>query len=354
MIAKWGRMYYLRKIGGLSLVALVAVMPSLAFADTKLTSQAYVDAQDALDEKLSNKLNGTSTSGQKIGDLAAGSGAGQDQTMYPSAAAVKEYAVKIAQGTGTNNANVGKTLVVDSSGNLELGSIDALPVGSANRVLQYNGTSSAWEPVDMDAAPTQSSVKPVTSGGVYNALQSATAVSNFVENAINSNVTDKAPAEQAVYNALNAKQDKQIGAAPVDTANSTDAGKILVVGNDGKIAVGVAVDTTPTQSSNNLVISGGVYDYAVPVHYGVGTDSANVNKGLIVNSSGNLALANILQAIGSPTTSITANDGYVVKSVVVNADGKTIDVTRDTVKIPVAAGAPSTNTPTAFAEVWVQ
>ena len=318
MVRKWEAMYYLRKLGGFSLVALLAVVPSLAFAEGVLTSQAYVDAQDNLK-------------------------------------------VSIHQTTGTNNSNVGKTLVVDSSGDLVLDTIDALPSGSANQVLQYNGTNSAWESVGMDAAPTQSSVKPVTSGGVYNALQSATAVSNFVENAINSNVTDKAPAEQAVYNALNAKQDKQIGAAPVDTtSNSTDAGKILVVGNDGKIAVGVAVDTTPTQSSNNMVTSGGVYDYAVPVHYGVGTDSANVGKGLIVNSSGDLALSNILQAIANPTTAITngsvssSNDGYVVRSVVVNADGKTINVTRDTVKIPVAAGAPSSSTPTDFAEVWVQ
>ena len=403
MVRKWETMYYLRKIGGFSLVALLAVVPSLAFAEGVLTSQAYVDAQDNLK-------------------------------------------VSIHQTTGTNNSNVGKTLVVDSSGDLVLDTIDALPLGSANRVLQYNGTNSAWESVDMDAAPTQSSVKPVTSGGVYNALQSATAVSNFVENAINSNVTDKAPAEQAVYNALNAKQDKipansftadgtsypslvattdsagtvgeiglynynaalggdtsmyagvasdlgvtvadltemdsmvpsmaifaameqevdrkqnkQIGAAPVDTNSvSTDAGKILVVGNDGKIAVGVAVDTTPTQSSNNMVTSGGVYDYAVPVHYGAGTNSANVGKGLIVDSSGDLALSNILQAIANPTTAITngavssSNDGYVVRSVVVNADGKTINVTRDTVKIPVAAGAPSSSTPTDFAEVWVQ
>lgn len=261
MVRKWEAMRYLRKLGGLSLVALITVMPSLAFADRTLTSQAYVDMQDDLDEKLSNKLNGSSTSGQKIGDLTAGSAAGQDQVMYPSAAAVKEYAVAKHPGVGTNNANVGKALIVDSSGDLALGDVDALPPGSANQVIQYNGTNNTWDAVTMDTTPTDSSNKPVTSDGVYDAV--------------------------------NGKVDIAQGAA-------------------------------------------------------------NAGKGLIVNSSGNLALANILQAIGSPTNSITANDGYVVKAVTLNSDNKTVDVTRDTVKIPVAAGAPSSNTPTAFAEIWVQ
>ena len=38
-------------------------------------------------EDKTNKLNGTATTGQKIGDLTAGSEIGQDQVMYPSAAA---------------------------------------------------------------------------------------------------------------------------------------------------------------------------------------------------------------------------------------------------------------------------
>lgn len=91
----------------------------------------------------------------------------------------------------------------------------------------------------------------------------------------------------------------------------------------------------------------------VSIGQGTGTNNENVGKGLIVNSSGNLALANILQAISAPTDTITANDGYVVKSVT-TSDNKTITVVRDTVKVPVASGAPSSNTPTSFAEVWIQ
>ena len=206
MARKWGDIWDLRKIWELSIIALIAAMPSLALAEAVLTSQAYVDSQDALKvdiaqgsgnagkvlvvgndgsvtlssstissdlsgkEDVSNKLNGTSTSGQKIGDLTAGSAAGQDQVMYPSAAAVKEYAVAKHPGVGTNNANVGKALIVDSSGDLALGDVDALPAGSANQVIQYNGTNNTWDAVTMDTTPTDSSNKPVTSGGVYDAV----------------------------------------------------------------------------------------------------------------------------------------------------------------------------------------
>lgn len=268
MVRKWEAMHYLRKFGGFSMVALLAMVPSLAVANTIVTSQTYVDMQDALDEKLSNKLNGTATTGQKIGDLAAGSADGQDQVMYPSAAAVKEYAVKIAQGTGTNNANVGKALVVGNDGNVTLG--DAGQTYTASDGVTLTGTNF-----------TNSGVRSVATGSTAGTVS------------VNTNGT---------------------------------AAEVAVAGWSGK----------------------------VDVAQGVGTNNANVGQGLIVNSSGNLALANILQEIGTPTNSITANDGYVVKNVAVNADGKTIDVTRDTVKIPVASGAPSSNTPTAFAEVWVQ
>ncbi len=212
MVSKREAMYYLRKLGGFSLVALLAVVPSLAFADTIVTSQTYVDMQDNL---------------------------------------------KVDKDQGT--ANAGKALVVNASGVVEPGTIDALPAGTAaNQVLQY--TNNAWTPTNIDTTPTTGHNQPVTSGGVATAL-------------------------------------------------------------DGKVDVAQG--------------------------------TANTGKGLVVNASGNLALANILQAINAPTDTITANDGYVVKSVT-STDGKTIVVTRDTVKVPVASGAPSSNTPTAFAEVWVQ
>ena len=151
MVRKWEAMNYLQKLGKISMLSLLMAVPSVTFANTVVTSQTYVDMQDALDEKLSNKLNGTATTGQKIGDLAAGSAAGQDQVMYPSAAAVKEYAVAKNQGTGTNNANVGKALVVNSSGNLELGDVSVdisgkQAVSTAN--YQLGGASGSWKTLE--------------------------------------------------------------------------------------------------------------------------------------------------------------------------------------------------------------
>ena len=93
--------------------AIVSIITTNAIANQVITSQTYVDNQDAL------KVN-------------------------------------IAQGVGTNNANVGKTLVVNSSGNLELGTVSA---------------------------------------------------DNFVEDSITDGVTDKAPSENAVNDALAEKQD---------------------------------------------------------------------------------------------------------------------------------------------------
>ena len=97
------------------LFAIIAsIATTNAYSDQVLTSRAYVDNADA----------------QKV---------------------------NIAQGVGTNNANVGKTLVVNSQGNLELGTVSA---------------------------------------------------DNFVEDDITDGVTNKAPSENAVHDALADKQDK--------------------------------------------------------------------------------------------------------------------------------------------------
>ena len=92
---------------------IASILTLNAFADQVVTSRAYVDNADA----------------QKV---------------------------NIAQGVGTNNANVGKTLVVNSSGNLELGTVSG---------------------------------------------------DNFIEDSITDGVTNKAPSENAVHDALADKQD---------------------------------------------------------------------------------------------------------------------------------------------------
>ena len=114
----------------LTIGAIASIITTAAFANTVITSQTYVDNQDAL------KVN-------------------------------------IAQGVGTNNANVGKTLVVNSQGNLELG---------------------------------------------------APAAGNYVEDSITDGVTNKAPSENAVHDALANKQNT----IPATGTNSSTPGTTVV------------------------------------------------------------------------------------------------------------------------------
>ena len=330
MVRKWEAMYHLRKLRGFSLVALLVVMPSLSFANTVVTSQTYVDIQDALDEKLSNKLNGTSTSGQKIGDLAAGSAAGQDQVMYPSAAAVKEYSVAKNQGVGTNNANVGKTLVVNSSGVLELGSIDALPSGASNQVLQHNG--SAWVSTTMDTTPTASSNKPVTSGGVATALNGKLDKNTAITGATKTKIT-------------------------YDSNGLVTAGADLVASDIPDLSSTYEVISHKVQTIDTTLQSGKDTNYPsqAAVESYVTAQASSVITQSITNSdtthapSGDAVYDALNNKQTKPSSGVASGKVLTYTGTDANAN-----VSAAYVSIPVSSGAPSTNTPTSCAEVWVQ
>lgn len=285
MAKKWETMCYLRKIGGLSLVAVFIAVPSVVFANTIVTSQTYVDMQDELDEKLSNKLAGTSTTGQKIGDLTAGSGTGQDQVMYPSAAAVKEYAVAIAQGTGTNNANVGKALVVNSSGNLELGDVS---VDISGKQPVSTGTSVG------------------VTGGTWKSLADGTYTT------VTTNTNDV----KIDVNATTDGNFTNAGTGGADVAKIPTAGavKTYVDSTTSGILTGTQSTTDTTHALTNAATTTALNDKQTK-------PSSGVANGKVLTYTGSDANANVSAA-------------YVT--------------------IPVATGAPSSNTPTAFAEVWVQ
>ena len=329
MVRKWEAMNYLQKFGKISMLSLLMAVPSVAFANTVVTSQTYVDMR--LDEKVnndqgstnagkvlvvgndgivttaasntvgadvsgkedkSNKLNGTATTGQKIGDLAAGSAAGQDQVMYPSAAAVKEYAVAKNQGTGTNNANVGKALVVNSSGNLELGDVSVdisgkQAVSTAN--YQLGGASGSWKTLE---------------NGTYTTVGQGS-------NANNAKIDVNATTDGTLANADSGEADfaklPTAGAvkAYVNSQSATAASNILT---------GTQSTTDTTHALTNAATTTALNDKQTK-------PASGVANGKVLTYTGTDANANVSAA-------------YVT--------------------VPVAAGAPSTNTPTAFAEVWVQ
>ena len=86
MLGKWRLMHNMQKFAVFALaLPLCLAMPSAVFADTILTSKDYIDT----------------------------------------------HTVAVNQGTGENNANVGKTLVVNSSGILELSSVASYYYGES-------------------------------------------------------------------------------------------------------------------------------------------------------------------------------------------------------------------------------
>lgn len=93
------------------------------------------------------------------------------------------------------------------------------------RVATYNEAPNSW-----DTTPTQNSTKPLTSGGVYDALQGVGANDNFLGTI-------------AEWEALTDSEKEQY-----KTVDLTDDFN------------GIGIDTTPTQNSNNVVTSGGIYD----------------------------------------------------------------------------------------------
>lgn len=244
--------------------------------------------------------------------------AATDGSVVTSKLYVDNTMVKKSQGAGTNNANVGKTLVVNSGGNLELSATD--PELTGNKV---SGNSN-----DTIADYSSNSTK----------YTSAAAVAEYA-----------------------------VAKAQGTGTNNANVGKTMVVNSSGNLELsattpeltgnkvsGGSNDTIADYSSNSTkyTSAAAVAQYAVAINQGVGTSNANVGKGMVINSSGNLEVGAVRPTVSQTNT---GTSGYVVDSVALDNNNPTqINVTRSYVKIPVAAGAPSSNTPSAFAEIWLQ
>lgn len=251
----------------IAFISLAAIMTSLAAsADTIVTSKTYVDNRDNL--KQNAITAGTAGSlVTYVGTTTTNGGANLGEQAVFSSTTASSY-------NSTNDASKIPTMgaVMAQISNSASG---VLPSATANQVLQYNATSSAWESTTMDSAPTSASVKPVTSGGVYTAVDAkqnkldannattypngslvaygttaGTPTAKKIVTTVAQNGTD-IPTDGAVYTAVSGKQDNLGGGANADkvvTATST-AGTVTYT----------AIDTTPTQNSTNLITSGAVY-----------------------------------------------------------------------------------------------
>lgn len=148
--------------------------------------------------------------------------------------------VDIAQGVGTNNANVGKTLIVNSQGNLELGEV---------------------------------------------------AASNFVEDSITDGVTNKAPSENAVHDALANKQDK-------------DTTQVYKVGQNGAWSAVENAVTNGTYATKSVNATTG----AVTIDVNATTDGSLANAGTGGTDAAKIPTANAVKTyVDSQASSVATN-----------------------------------------------
>ena len=162
-----------------------------------------------------------------------------------AAGGIEQYIEDNAQGALTfdNIPTQGSTNPVTSGGvyaalqNVGPGTVDAAPTqGSTNPVSSggvYTALEGKQDELTFDAAPTENSSNPVTSGGVYAALQNA---GGGTIDAAPTSGSNNAVSSGGVFTALEGKQDT------------------------------LTFDNTPTASSDNPVKSGGIFEYMKNVH----------------------------------------------------------------------------------------
>jgi hypothetical protein len=127
-----------------------------AFADTIVTSKTYVDSKDNLKQ---NAIT-AGTAGSIVTYLGT--------TTTNGGANLGEKAV-LSGTTYDSNTDADKIPTMGAvMAQISSSAASVLPTGTANQILQHNGTN--WAADTMDSAPTASSNKPVTSGGVYTAV----------------------------------------------------------------------------------------------------------------------------------------------------------------------------------------
>ena len=88
--------------------------------------------------------------------------------MFPDYDGMTPRSRKIFDGSATYNSTQNATNIPTMGAVMAAIGANGLPSATDNQVLQY--TNGAWISVTMDSAPTASSTKPVTSGGVYTAV----------------------------------------------------------------------------------------------------------------------------------------------------------------------------------------
>ena len=284
------------------MVALLVAAPSVGFASSRLTSQEYVDSKIHETGTLSSSSTTTAPSEKMVydaiaaidGDVYTGTGLIDvtNHVISTTAQANVIETVKINNNALTPDVNkaVNIPLMVGATAGAA-GTVGLVPASSAGDQDKFLKADGTW------AVATAS----VMTGA----------------NGTNAGTSGLVPAPTATDNTKFLKGDgtwAEVDALPVGSA----ANQMLQYNSTNSTWDVVSIDTTPTSGHTVPVTSGGVYDV--------------VNNKQTKPSSG-VANGKVLTYTGSDVdTQVSA--AYVT--------------------LPVATGAPSTNTPTAFAEVWIQ
>ena len=144
MARKWEAMSYLQKMGKISIISLLLVVPSVTFANTVVTSQTYVDMRDDL--KV-DKYQGDTNSGKVLVVGTDGNVTTAASSSIGDANVIENVQVNGANLTITNKTvNVPVMGAASASAAGTVGVVPASAAGDQNKFLRADAT---WQDISV-------------------------------------------------------------------------------------------------------------------------------------------------------------------------------------------------------------
>jgi len=236
------------------------------------------DVKGALDTKVDANASITAATKTKITYDAKG--------LVTSGADLEASDLPAITDDAANDA--GKVLVVGSDGKIAVGTASQTGTyqNKSTSGFSVGNASGGWDTMTTGTNTTVERVETGENTGIYNVkvnvagidaftnvgqgtaadnakIPQAIAVKNYADSKVASAITDNdtthAPSGEAVHEALLLKQNAATAVTYDGTNPIGSATAPVYIGSDG-VPVAVTVDSTPTNGSNNLVKSDGVYD----------------------------------------------------------------------------------------------
>jgi hypothetical protein len=239
----------------------------------QIVTDSYTDLTvDGTDTSKVNLTVAVTTDGT-LADAVNSTGSNSaDYNKLTTGHAVKAYAdSKVASAVtdgDTTHAPSGQavsTALAGKQGNLG-GTANQIPVTTADAgVVTYKNIATASSGIATGEVtiPTSGAVADAISGAVNGANLSQYEVHSNKVTSLSASSTDaQYPSAKLTYDQLALKQDKQLGAAKINDADSTDKGKLVVINASGQIDKDTAhITSSVTSGSNDVVTSNAVYTY---------------------------------------------------------------------------------------------